>query len=68
MFFGEEMLMKHKMSSRMEGSLLPNQKQSALNTSQSGDKFVVSQLCSWREFCQEGLTAFKLHRAFFACF
>lgn len=41
--------MKHKMNSRVEGSLLPNQMQSALNTSQSGDKFVISQLHSWRE-------------------
>lgn len=49
--------MKHK----MEGSLLPNQKQSALYTSQLGDKFVISQL---ERSCQEGLTAFKLHRLF----
>lgn len=45
--------MKHKMNSRMEGSLVPNQKQSALNTNQSGDKFVISQPCSCREVAKK---------------
>ena len=52
--------MKHKMNLKMEGSLLCNQKQSDLNISQLGDKFVIFHLQSWREFAQEA----SLHRAF----
>lgn len=45
--------MKHKMNFKMEGSLLCNQKQSDLNISQLGDKFVIFHLQSWREFAQK---------------